>query len=190
MKCSNEILHFREWINLISEDEEFNAHNTPKLFHISFRDDLEGKWTPQKPEGEYDEKYYTSEHPEPDIPRISTSPTIKQCFQAIHANVKHYFEKENYPHMDFHVYTPKLTGKERILTPKELTDKRFVHDAHMTDEHSILDPVHMQLHSKIRIYNTNRSKMLNYKPFGDENTKERPFAPAQIRFKTLKKYHS
>lgn len=177
---------FEKWIRLVSESVH-DRNDIPELYHISFRDDLEGKWKPRNPVGD-SKSNLKSEYPEPDLPRISLSPTIEQCFQAIYPNVKQFFEEKHFPYMEFYVYTPKLRGTERILTPKELTDKRYVHDAHMTDEYCILDPVYMQLHSKIRILNTEKSKMLYYNPFGDPETKRKPFAPYIVKYVVVKKY--
>lgn len=157
------------------------------LYHLSFKKDLEGFWNPKNPDGIASEN--TDDLKEPDLPRISVSPTIKQCFQAIYPNVSRFFKEENYPHMDFYVYSPVLKGDERILTPVELTKKKMVHDAHMTDEYYILDRVWMSLIEKIRIFNTNKSSDLFYRPFGDKKQEERFLAPMDVRFQVLKTFN-
>lgn len=155
-----------------------------KLYHISFDGDLEGLWEPKEPAGGGSQ----SDTSEPNTPRICVSPTIEQCFQAIYPNVSKYFEEKNYPHMDFYVYIAQVVGTEEIITPEALTAKRYVPDAHLTDEYWILDPTFMQKHSKIRIKNTNDNKWLEFHPYNDESEDKRGFAPDNIKYKTIKEY--
>jgi hypothetical protein len=153
------------------------------LQHISFNKNLEGLWKPQVPAEYIENKTYLSE---PDTPRISLSPSIEGCFKAIYPNVSKYFEIENYPYMEFYVYTPLLTGKERIWPPSYLTTNRLVHDAHETNEHCILTPVYMKLIKKIRIFNTNKSPDLFYHPFNDKNIPLKYLCPKVIIIKIIK----
>ncbi|WP_396190411.1 hypothetical protein [Flavobacterium sp.] len=154
-----------------------------KLFHISFKSDLEGIWEPVIPAG--NDQKTTSDYPEPDIPRISCSPTVEQCFQAIYPNVSKYFEEFKYPYMEFYVYSPELKGTEKIWTPDYLTKNKLVHDAHVTQEHCLLESVFMKLVKKIKIMNTNKSKDLMYKPFNDESLPEKYLAPKTIVTKNI-----
>jgi hypothetical protein len=158
----------------------------PELYHISFDGSLEKTWYPQNPAGS--EQSHASSTSEPDLPRISCAPTIEQCFQAIYPNVCRYFEKENYPHMDFYVYQPQLKGSERVLTPEDLRKSRFVHDAHMTQEYCILDPVYMKRTMKVTITNTNKSEFMKHRPFADGRFKERWFAPKEVRYEVVERY--
>lgn len=96
---------------ILSKDIKF------KLFHLSFNGNIAGMWDPKLPDGLYGEKGDLSE---PDVPRISVSPTLKQCFQAIYPNISKYFEKENYPYLIFYVYVPLFTGNEKVWTPEIL----------------------------------------------------------------------
>lgn len=98
-----------------------------KLYHISFKSDLEGIWKPRNPINEGIDT-------EPDLPRISCAPTIEQCFQAIYPNISNLFEEKNFPYMEFYVYSPVLDGSERVLYSDQLTNNHIVPDAHMTDE--------------------------------------------------------
>lgn len=157
----------------------------PILYHLSFRDNLEGRWIPRNPDGTALESIDISE---PDLPRISVSTDITKCFQAIYANVFHYFENDHYPYIDFFVYSPVLTGKEEILTPEQLRKKRMIHDTHITDEYCILDPVQMNLMMKVRIFNTNKSPKLKYHPYGDRRTQEWNLAPRDVKHEVLKVY--
>lgn len=153
------------------------------LYHISFETDLNGVWQPRNPYGE--DNAQDALYAEPDLPRISCAPTIEQCFQAIYPNVSQYFEIENYPNLDFHVYCPIFRGYERVLPPRYLTNHRYVHDAHLTDEYCILDPVFMRKIGQVRIQNTEHNSTLNYHPFNQLTNSERFFAPTDIKVKWL-----
>lgn len=148
-----------------------------KLYHLSFQPKLSGVWFPQLPVG----TNTACQYPEPDIPRISLSPSIEDCFRAIYPNVSKYFEEKLYPSMDFYVYEPILTGNEIILTPDMLTDKGHVHDAHMTREHCIINPTYLKCSGQVRIFNTNDSPNIYYRPFNKWN-KPRYLAPAIINW--------
>lgn len=157
----------------------------PKLLHISFDDSLEGVMNPRDPVSDDNN---SSKFPEPEQPRVCFSPTVKQCFIAIYPNVSKFFEKENYPYMDFYVYQAMLTGDERIVYPGELTNQRKVHDAHVTDEHWVLDPVRVKKIQHVRIKNTNNNGELNYRPFGDPNEHPVFLAPKNIKIDVVDRY--
>ena len=150
-----------------------------KLFHLSFNGELEGVWSPRKPDGlnPGDPGYIEPEYPEPDTPRISFSPSIIKCFIAIYQNVKHFFDKENYPHLDFFVYTPLLTGKETIITPQILTHKEFVHDAFLTEEHWVCSKVRVKRIAKIRISKIAEVKKHYYRAFNNPKNKKDLWIP-------------
>lgn len=160
----------------------YEIFNKRKLFHISFRNDLEGEWQPKIPNSDDKQKNDISE---PDFPRICVSPSIEQCFQAIYPNVSQYFEELHYPNMDFYVYSPILQGDERILSPNDLTKKRLVHDAYLTHEYDILSPVYMKMIGKVRIFNCEKNEFLKYHPFDDILKPERDFAPSHIKWEWL-----
>jgi hypothetical protein len=156
-----------------------------KLYHISFDSKLAKVWEPEDPLGGIK---VSQQLAEPSIPRICLSPTIEQCFQAIYPNVSQFFEKKNYPHMDFYVYVPEIEQDTLVVYSKTLTTEKLVHDAHMTKEHWIISPVKMNRYSKIRIYNTNDNKVLNYYPYNDKTKTKVFFAPTNIKIEELKKY--
>jgi hypothetical protein len=153
------------------------------LYHISFDGTLQGVWNPQNPAGS--ELKTPGAYPEPELPRISVAPTLAQCFQAIYPNISQFFEEQNFPHLDFHVYRPLFKGHERILTPAALLRYDLVHDAHMTDEYCILDPVFMAHVGNIRIDNTNNLPFLSYYPFNNMDNPKKGFAPCHIKVKKL-----
>lgn len=156
-----------------------------ELFHISFRENLEGTWKPKKPDGDYEESTSEDLLPEVTDARISLSPTIEQCFQAIYANVKHYI-KDKTP-LTFNVYSPVYKGKEWIVYPETLTNHKFVHDAHITEEHCILSPVYMKLVGKVEITTTGDKDKLEYYAY-DIKTKEGYYGwvPAKVTVKKVK----
>lgn len=140
-----------------------------ELYHISFKDSLEGRWVPKKPDGDYDHKTDQSLLPETTDARISLSPTIEKCFQAIYANVKHLIRKDKA--LNFNVYTPLFTGEEWIVYPDALAKQKFVHDAHVTKEHCVVSPVYMKHIGEVSITTTGDKDKLNYYAYGvkDEN---------------------
>lgn len=159
----------------------------PELYHLSFDFNLEGLWDPRVPAGsDLGAKTSTSE---PDFPRISCSPTIEDCFRAIYPNVSKYFEEENFPHMEFCVYSPELDPSSvRVLTPDDLRRLRYVHDAHLTQEHCILDPVRMRRVMAVEVLNTNGSEFLTHRPFGDRRYRERGFAPKDVTYRVTRRF--
>lgn len=165
---------------ILSKDIKF------KLFHLSFNGNIAGMWDPKLPDGLYGEKGDLSE---PDVPRISVSPTLKQCFQAIYPNISKYFEKENYPYLIFYVYVPLFTGNEKVWTPEILKMDKLVHDAHITGEHAILNSVEMVLYQKIKIKNTKNSKDLMYRPFDDNKYTSRFLSPADVNIEVIETFH-
>jgi hypothetical protein len=186
----SKLINFKKEVGLnnISLSESIN-HN--KFYHISFKDSLEGIWKPKNPDGgEVENKYYNTELDisEPNLPRISVSTSIEKCFQTIYPNISKYFEEDNYPYMEFYVYSPILKGNEKIISSKDLVNKRMVHDAHMTDEYIILNPVYMKKIYKIKIYNTNKNTFLYHHPFNDNKMTKIGFAPDNIKYNIIKDY--
>jgi hypothetical protein len=163
-----------------------------ELYHISFKDrSFGGMWSPDNPAG-FDESEESSPgvvgdpswpYGEPSLPRISVGPTIEQCFRGVFPNVAQFFEKKNYPYMQFSVFSPKFVGTERIITPEELTKHRMVWDACVNDEHCILDEVYMGYVGTVIVYNTNKSPTMYIHPFGDEKLKLESVGPATIKWK-------
>jgi len=145
--------------------------NLPDLYHISFNHDLEGMWTPVEPDGDYTEENVDLVT-ETVVAKISVSPTIEQCFQAIYANVKHLFGGRGRSKMTFAVYKPRFTGRERIILPKAFTEQRAIHDAHITEEHGIIDPTYMEYVGRVEIEVPKSSDKLYYYAFDDRSVRE------------------
>jgi hypothetical protein len=164
-----------------------------EMFHISFKNStFQGMWHPNNPDG-FDEAQeiigdISFPYPEPNLPRISCSPTIEQCFRGVFPNVAHLFEKKNYPYMEYSVFRPRFTGKEDIILPAELTAQRMIWDACVTEETCILDPVHMQFVGRVRIFNTNASPTMFIHPFGDPKNPLESVGPATIKWSWIDKF--
>jgi hypothetical protein len=155
----------------------------PELFHLSFNGELEGTWSPKSPDGDYDDTDVENMHGEPTTPRISLSPTVEQSFQAIYANVKHLFDE--YPRLTFYVYTPEFTGREKIVTPEQFSENKLIHDAHITQEHSILTPLNMKLMSRVTVYPPERKNQIGYYAFGVTDKEYYGWLPGKIKTEWL-----
>jgi len=160
----------------------------PRLYHLSFRDDLEGVWTPREPDGsdlEGQEEIPDKDkfpYPEPSITRISVGGSIEGCFIGIFPNVAKLFEEENLPWMNLSVYSPVFKGNERIITNTTLTDDRVVWDAIVTGEWCILDKVQMERLGEVKVYNTNKAKTRMIHPFGDRRLGLESAGPDTVRY--------
>lgn len=160
-----------------------------ELFHLSFSNKLNGIWEPRNPDGMSAEPGRAGDFPEPIIPRISVSPSIEQCFRAIYPNISSFFEKKKYPHIDMYLYQPKFKGNEDVILPSTITKNKWVWDAHVTEEHWILDKVEMEVIGHYRFYYPdNNDKGLHIKPFDDKKFSETVYVgPSKIRFTRLDK---
>jgi len=151
------------------------------LLHLSFKPDLSGILLPQAPAGlELKKK---GKYPEPNTPRICFAPTVLQCFQAIYPNVCDYFEKLNYPYMDFYVYSVIPNQDIGLITNREIVANRWVHDAHVTGECWATKPTSVALLEKVRISNTNYIDSVMYHPFNNPSLPERTLAPVRASMK-------
>ncbi len=161
--------------------------STPELFHISFRGNLEGKWSPKRPDGDYDADKATGDLPETVEERISVSPSIEQCFQAIYANVKHFYKEGEIEELTFYVYTPVFKGDERIVYPEALVRQKLVHDAHITKEHCIISPTFMKLKGKVKIKRPDPKNNVDYYAYGVKTSKGfYGWLPGEIKVKVIK----
>lgn len=125
------------------------------LYHISFKDDLQGLWKPlnkdELPQEEQNEMYY---EPLPD--RVSTAPSIEQCFMGIYNNIRHLLEgkSKEHPTISFHLYRAIPKPGARMLTPEVLQREWLVYDAHITEEYCLFGNVEMVYEKTIVIENT------------------------------------
>lgn len=157
------------------------------FYHISFKEDLAGIWTPRLPVGSELEASQDAKYSEPNIPRISLAPSIEKCFTSIYPNVSQFFEEKRYPYMDFFVYTPKdKLNKNDFTSAKELTEKRYVWDAHVTKEIWVTKPIELLLINKVRIFNPGKNAPFQLvKPFGLTSEEALPLAPKDINVRLL-----
>lgn len=173
------------------EDRKLGQKTIPDvdLFHISFQrtDDIDITIYPQIPVGSETDNEENSSllGSEPDIPRISFSPTVEQCFRAVYPNVSHLFEEKKYPHMDYYVYRANPQGDERFVFPDRLTERRFVMDAHITEEHWCLSPIEVELIARVRIHRPKNNRMLESHFFNDRSLPKIEVGPKEIDYSIL-----
>jgi hypothetical protein len=156
------------------------------LFHISFKGDLEGLWTPgtqagSDVPGEHEDSSWA--YPEPAMEAISLGPDIERCFRGIYPNVAKFFEKDKLPHINLFVYRPLFVGDERIVPPDILVRDKWVWDAYATQEYRCLDPLQMNLVGEVQIINTNSSPTMMAHPFNDPKNPKEEMGPTTIRYK-------
>jgi hypothetical protein len=156
----------------------------PDYFHISFDKKLEGVWKPMLPAGSSSKKTDMSE---PDYPRISVAPSIEQCFWAVYPNISQYFEKDNYPYLEFMVYVPVITNETKVMSNADVVRDHLVHDAHVTGEAFILSNVLMKKDKIIRIKNCTKNKEIWYYPFNDKK-REKRFLSHEIEYSVVKSF--
>lgn len=161
--------------------------NTP-LYHISFNGELEGIWTPgtqagSDTPGEAEESSWP--YPEPPMTAISVSPTVEECFIGVFPNVARFFEKGRLSHLNFFVYRPVFEGTERVVKPTTLTKDKLVWDAHITQEHRILDAVQMERVGEIEVLNTNKASTRLTHPFNDTKNPKESVGPSSVVIKWL-----
>lgn len=161
---------------------EFN-----KLLHISFNNKLEGVWHPKLPESK--DSRIMEGYSEPDMPRICVAPTIKQCFWAIYPNISHLIDtgpdEKWHDEIYFCVYEPIYSQIKSIIGPNELSQKQWVHDAHMTDEHWILNSVYMKKINEINIKNPSKTEYQIYRPYNKKTEKENQIGPKNINYYSI-----
>lgn len=157
----------------------------PKLFHISLNDKLPSTLQPRQPDGHDDNKegaIYT----EFDTPRVSFSPCIFHCLQAIYPNVWQLFEnkKGQKDGVEFAAYAAAPKPSNRVVTPEQLTKKRWVWDAHITQEHCFLDPIDIYYCGKFIAWVDESEPGLTIYPYNDKKEKPREnslFGDARFR---------
>ncbi len=125
------------------------------LYHISFKDDLQGDWKPltkQKlPQDKQEEIWY---EPLPD--RVSTAPSLEQCFLGIFNNIYDLLKgmSKKHPTITFHVYRAIPKSNCRVLTPEVMHREWLLYDAHVTNEYALIGDVEMVYDRTIIIENT------------------------------------
>lgn len=159
------------------------SRDIPPLYHISFNRKLPLTLDPREPWGSEIEP--TEDDPnkkeDPDAwifaefqtPRISFSPTILHCVQAVYANTHQLFEsprglKEG---LEFAVYRHDPRKRSRIMFPEDLSNKRLVWDAHITQEHCFLDPVSVYYCGNIIARLNGSIRGMQVHPFNDKSMK-------------------
>jgi hypothetical protein len=156
----------------------------PPLYHISFNRKLPLTLVPREPWGselQPDENTPQDIPTDPDAwifaefrtPRVSFSPTLLHCVQAVYPNTHHIFEdprgiKEG---VEFAVYRYDPRSRARIMFPEDLSKQRAVWDAHVTQEHCFLDPVQIYYCGSIIARLQNGVRGFDVIPFNDKSMK-------------------
>lgn len=158
------------------------SRDIPPLYHISFDRHLPLVMTPREPWGsEIEPTEDQKEKNDPDdwifaefrTPRVSFSPTILHCVQAVYANTHQLFQsarglKEG---LEFAVYRHDPRKRSRIMFPEDLCAKRAVWDAHITQEYCFLDPVTVYYCGNIIAKLKGPIKGMQVHPFNDKSMK-------------------
>lgn len=106
---------------------------------------------------------------EADIPRVSFSPTVYNCFTAVFPLIQDYMQSaagiKN--GIFFQVYKAKPGINTRYMTPEALTKKRYVWDAHATKEHWFLDPIDIVFCGVVKVTYDPGPDWLDLYPYDD-----------------------
>jgi hypothetical protein len=156
----------------------------PPLYHISFNRKLPLTLVPREPWGselQPDESQPQDIPTDPDswifaefqTPRVSFSPSLFHCVQAVYANTHHLFEsprgmKEG---LEFAVYRHDPRSRARIMFPEDLSKQKAVWDAHITQEHCFLDPVQVYYCGTFVARLLNGVNGFDVHPFNDKSMK-------------------
>lgn len=144
----------------------------PTLYHISFDDNLPKTLSPKLPdaggeEGDDDEEA-EEWYPEPAVPRVSFSPSVELCFRAVYPNISHLLEGTDENEITFTVYKALPTRSNKPMTPLELHEQRWIHDAFITQEHVFVKDIGIKKMGKVTFMNTSDDEGLRYLPFNED----------------------
>lgn len=145
--------------------------SSPTLYHISLDDNLPSVLSPRLPdaggeEGDDDEEA-EEWYPEPAVPRVSFSPSVEFCFRAVYPNISHLLEGTDRKDITFTVYKALPTRSNKPMTPLELHEQRWIHDAFITQEHVFLRDIGIKKIGTVTFLNTSDDKGLHYLPFNE-----------------------
>ncbi|MFA5489182.1 MAG: hypothetical protein WC284_08175 [Candidimonas sp.] len=146
------------------------------LYHISHGKIEPGIWKPQISKSQIVDN----------VPKISVAPTITNCYWAVYSKYAKEFEEKHKSYLTFYVYQPIFSGNEKVLLPNALTSMKLAPAAHVTHEHWIINSTMMKLLYKIKIFNTNMSPELTYRPFGKGQMTF--LSPLEVSFKVIDDY--
>lgn len=106
-------------------------------------------------------------------PRVSFSPSILKCVQAVYANMHPEFQSPKGLKfgLEFAVFRFDTRSHSRVLTPEDLSKKRSVWDAHITEEYCFLDPVQVYFCGTVMAKVAPNIKGMMVIPFNDKKMK-------------------
>lgn len=119
--------------------------NVKNLYHLSIKNDLI-LMTPRIPKTAH-------EREEVDTPRICFSKSIRGCILAINHHIELEFLSDALKILTLYVYKPRFQTRLYGNPNSEIIRKKLVHDAHITEEVWIEEPVVVECVGKIHIKN-------------------------------------
>lgn len=148
----------------------------PPLYHISFNKALPRYLYPRQPSGLHNPDDITKQtkntlFAENLPPRVSFSPSVTECFRAIWPNIHKYFTQHKYPYMEMYVYGLVKGNENQMFTPKQMTDRQQLWDAHYTKEHCFLSKVKIEKIARIKVMNPliDGLPIAKIHPYNEEN---------------------
>lgn len=120
---------------------------------------------------------------EAEIPHVSFAPTVYNCFTAIFMLVSKYMQSDEgiKDGIFFNVYKAVPGPNTRFLSPKELSKKRYVWDAHVNQEWWSLDPINVRFCGAVKIDYDPGPDWTDFYAFDDPKSQlmERAFQPPE-----------
>lgn len=149
-----------------------------KYYHVSPSGTLPSLLKPRLPQGEPGVVSY----PEPKIPRVSFSDSIARCISAIFPTIGDVLDHPVDKSTELFVY--ELVGYEKsaLIPWQVLSEKRYVHDAHITHEAWVTKECRIKKLGSVFIYNTSQVPDIDYRPFDDLSLEPRHYGPDFNRF--------
>ena len=126
---------------------------------------------------------------EPNVERISFSPTTDGCLSAIYTLIEEDLSKlKEGEVLTLYVMRYKPNKKDKVILPKDLTDRMLVWDAHVTQEHWVCNSVSVESHGSIVIpwnWKCEWTKTYPYNILGFESAKGTYEVPTGITHRVV-----
>lgn len=124
-------------------------------YHLSFNPRLPVTLKPRQPDGSDLSEALDEEAKKEDLPpRVSFSPSYKECFIAIYPNISHLIvdNKGMFKTKELYIYAYRMVPDQRLKQIPERVVKQHVWDWGYTHEICILEPVKIEKHKRLRIH--------------------------------------
>lgn len=152
------------WIERVSKEYVLGKDYNQRLYHLSLRSDLQGKLLVPKPATATNtvgnlkpkkRKFNWSTEIAP--VRISTSPTIEECYYSIFVQIKLIVEQEmKIPEgetFQMYLYEVDIKPDTVIITNDTIVRNKMIYDAHVSKEAGIISPVKFKNRQTVRFVN-------------------------------------